>query len=82
MTSQIKLASDNKGNYEAAIPLSLIGLTPKPGMQVKGDLGVLRGTIGKTTQRVYWANKATAITADVPSEAQLLPKLWGTIIFE
>ncbi len=82
VTSQIKLASDNKGNYEAAIPLSLIGLTPKPGMQVKGDLGVLRGTIGKTTQRVYWANKATAITADVPSEAQLLPKLWGTIIFE
>ena len=32
---------------------------------------------GQTTQRVYWNNKATAITADVPSEAELTPKLWG-----
>ncbi len=81
VTSQIKLASDG-GNFEAAIPLGLLGLTPKAGMQVKGDVGVLRGTPGKTSQRVYWSNKATAITADVPSEAELLPKLWGTLVFE
>ena len=41
------------------------------------DLGVLRGSNFQTTQRVYWSNKATAITADVPSEAELTPKLWG-----
>jgi hypothetical protein len=29
------------------------------------------------TQRVYCSNKATAITADVPSEAELRPDLWG-----
>ncbi len=38
---------------------------------------VLRGAGGQMTQRVYWTNKATAITADVPSEAELTPKLWG-----
>jgi hypothetical protein len=81
VSSQIKLASDG-GNFEAAIPLSLLGLSLQKGMQVKGDVGVLRGTPGKTSQRVYWSNKATAITADVPSEAELLPRLWGTLVFE
>jgi len=38
---------------------------------------VLRGANGQTTQRVYWTDKATAITADVPSEAELTPRLWG-----
>jgi hypothetical protein len=28
-------------------------------------------------QRVYWSNKATGIPADVPSEAELTPQLWG-----
>lgn len=81
VTEQVQLASKD-GDFEAVIPLSLLGLSPKPGMEVKGDLGVLRGVLGKTTQRVYWSNKATAITADVPSEAELLPKLWGTLVFE
>ena len=27
-------------------------------------------------------NKATAITADVPSEAELTPKLWGRLQFQ
>ena len=38
---------------------------------------MLRGSNFQTTQRVYWSNKATAITADVPGEAELTPKLWG-----
>ena len=29
--------------------------------------------------RVYWTNKATGITSDVPSEATLTPLLWGRI---
>jgi hypothetical protein len=81
VTTDVQFAQ-NEGNFEVSIPLSVLGLEPKPGMAVKGDLGVLRGTLGKTTQRVYWSNKATAITADVPSEAELLPKLWGTFVFE
>ena len=31
---------------------------------------------------VYWSNKATGITADVPSEAELTPGLWGDITIE
>jgi hypothetical protein len=28
-------------------------------------------------RRVYWANHATQITSDAPSEARLHPNLWG-----
>ena len=81
VSDQIELAR-HEGNYEAAIPLSLLGLEPKAGLSLRGDVGVLRGTPGSTRQRVYWSNKATGITADVPSEARLQPKLWGTFNFE
>ena len=47
-----------------------------------GDVGILRGDGFETLHRVYWSNKATAITSDVPSEAQLTPRLWGRSIFE
>ena len=36
----------------------------------------------EAVERVYWSNKNTAITADLPSEAGLQPRLWGTFIFE
>lgn len=65
------------GNYELSIPLRLLQLDPAPGATLRGDLGVLRGSGFETTQRIYWSNKATAITADVPSEAELTPQLWG-----
>ena len=48
-------------------------------MKIRGDIGILRGNGTETTARSYWSNKATAITADVPSEAALTPHLWGTI---
>ena len=32
-------------------------------------------------QRVYWANKATAIVSDVAAEADLHPDLWGFVRF-
>jgi hypothetical protein len=28
-------------------------------------------------KRVYWCNKTSGFTADVPSEAELTPRLWG-----
>ena len=70
------------GNYEIAVPLALLGLEPRPGLEIRGDVGILRGQGGVTTQRVYWSNKATAIVADVPSEAELRPGLWGRWKFE
>ncbi|HWE04659.1 MAG TPA: hypothetical protein VG326_19795 [Tepidisphaeraceae bacterium] len=63
--------------YEFSIPLSTLGLNPRSGETIRGDLGILRGDGTRTMQRVYWSNKATGITADVPSEAELTPKLWS-----
>lgn len=77
VSKQVRLASDNAGNFEVSIPLSVLRWEPKSGETYRADLGVLRGANGQTTQRVYWSNKATAITADVPSEAELTPRLWG-----
>ena len=77
VTSHLAFAADGLGNYEISIPLPVLGWQPKIGETFRADLGVLRGANSRTTQRVYWSNKATAITADVPSEAELMPGLWG-----
>lgn len=77
VSQHVSLATDDAGNYEISIPLGVLRWDPQPGETYRADIGVLRGTNGQTTQRVYWANKATAITADVPSEAELTPRLWG-----
>ncbi|MEI6520297.1 MAG: hypothetical protein WCO98_09715 [bacterium] len=76
VSDKLQLAADG-GNYEFSIPLDTLGLKVEPGMVLKGDIGLLRGNGFQTLQRVYWANKATGITADVPSEAMLTPQLWG-----
>lgn len=81
VSAKVQLARKD-GDYEVAIPLAAIGWQPAPGQRYRGDLGVLRGKDGITTQRVYWSNKATGITADVPSEAMLMPKFWGTFVVE
>jgi hypothetical protein len=77
ITDQVQLAADG-GNYELSVPLAVLGLRPAAGETIKADLGVLRGNGFETLQRVYWSNKATGLTSDVPSEAQLTPELWGS----
>lgn len=77
VSRQVTLASDGQGNFEIGVPLAALHWRPRVGETYRADLGVLRGRNGQTTQRVYWSNKATAITADVPSEAELLPRFWG-----
>lgn len=68
---------------EAEIPLEAIGLTPKDGLRLKMDWGVLRtdphGHI--VTRRRYWANKATEVISDTPTESRLHPDLWGVVRF-
>lgn len=80
VSDAVQLAGAN-GNYELSIPLATLGLHPREGMKLRGDVGLLRGNGFQTLQRVYWSNKATGITADVPSEAMLTPNLWGTWLF-
>jgi len=77
VSKHVALATNKAGHFEISIPLAVLGWHPTVGKTYRGDLGVLRGANGQTTQRVYWSNKATAITADVPSEAELTPRLWG-----
>lgn len=81
VTAQLQFAAKD-GTFEFSIPLATLGLLAESGVTLKGDLGVLRGSGSETTQRVYWSNKATGITADVPSEAELTPQLWGSFRFE
>jgi hypothetical protein len=84
----VHLADAGNGNgpgytVEAAVPLSAIGLAPADGMRLKLDWGLLRtGPDGhEVLQRICWANRATSITADAPSEARLHPELWGFVRF-
>jgi hypothetical protein len=76
---QIEMATDGQGFYEVSISLKTLGLKATDGQRMKADIGILRGNGTETTARSYWSNKATGITADVPSEAALTPHLWGTI---
>ena len=80
VSDRIELATDGTGNFEFSIPLETIRWKPIPGRSYRADIGLLRGNGFQTLQRVYWSNKATAITSDVPSEAELTPNLWGTWI--
>lgn len=82
VTSQLTFAADKTGNYEFSIPLSLLHLQPEAGMVIKGDIGLLRGDGAQTIARVYWSNKGAGLVSDVPSEAELMPMLWGNWEFK
>jgi hypothetical protein len=79
----VKIASAPAGGgfvVEAAVPWKDLGLTPKVGEKLQGDVGVLFGDSGGTVTiaRQYWSNKSTGLVNDVPGEADLTPTLWGT----
>lgn len=77
VSSSIRL-TQNGGNYEISVPLAVLGLKPETGAEILGDIGVLRGNGSQTIQRQYWNNLNTAIVSDIPSEARLQPRNWGT----
>lgn len=74
------------GSYlvEAAIPWKILGIKPSVGLKLLGDVGVLLGDAGgtQTIARHYWSNPNTNLVNDVPGEAELTPKLWGTFELE
>ena len=76
VSREVSMISSN-GVYEFSIPLTTLGFQPEPGQVYRGDIGVLRGNGFQTLQRAYWANKASGLVSDVPSEAELTPQLWG-----
>ncbi|MDQ2799081.1 MAG: hypothetical protein M3Y13_05495 [Armatimonadota bacterium] len=76
VSDQVTLAQKG-GDIEFSVPLSALGLSVKPGDEILGDLGLLRGNAGQTTRRLYWNNQNAQIVSDVPSEARLSPGNWG-----
>jgi hypothetical protein len=65
------------GAYEFSVPLKTLGLKGADGEMLRGDVGVLRGNGFETLHRAYWSNKASGLVSDLPSEAELTPRLWG-----
>ena len=63
------------------VPLDLLGWAPKPGDDVRMDLGYIFGnaTGSQAAARAYWANNGFAanVTNDVPNESRLEPAEWG-----
>ena len=82
---QIKLAATNNAyTLEAAIPLKSIGLSPKSGMVIRGDAGIISSDAAglSNVARTYWSNKQTNLVSDLPFEAWLYPAAWGEWTFE
>lgn len=81
VSSMIKVAGDGTGNFEIAIPGSILEVKPRPRMELLADVGMIRGNGTQNLQRLYWHNRDTALVSDIPSEARLQPANWGRIQF-
>ncbi len=66
----------------ATVPWSVLGVTPKPELKLRGDVGFIlsdpSGTIN--TARVYWSNKNTNLVNDQPNEAVIQPQAFGVFV--
>ena len=89
VNDQVKLRMTREANtnsyvIEAAVPWAVLGITPQPGLRLRGDFGALFGNdAGEVTLlRSYWSNQNTTIVSDVPSEATLEPRQWGELTLE
>jgi len=69
---------------QAAIPLEVLGLSPTPGLVLRGDLGVTFGDSegNRTVRRQYWSNRNTGLVDDAVFELQLTPTAWGELVFD
>ncbi len=81
-TIKVKVEKD-RYIVEAAVPLARLGLHLKPGLTLRGDVGVTHGDPSgtRTKLRTYWANQQTGLVDDVVFELQPAPKNWGELIF-
>jgi hypothetical protein len=80
VSNQVQLIA-NGGNYQITVPLDLLGVDPAKGRMYRGDVGMVLSDGARAQARVYWHNKADAMTADVPTEARLSPSQWGLFRF-
>lgn len=77
-------AKAEKDSYvvEVAVPWAALGVAPKPGLALLGDLGVIYGNEGgnKNAIRYLWSDKSpeVSINNDIPSEIRIHPNQWGS----
>ncbi len=71
---------------EVAVPWAALGVIPKGGLALLGDLGVIYGNEGgnKNAIRYMWSDKSpeVSINNDIPSEIRIRPNAWGSWILE
>ena len=74
------------GGYlcEARVPFQALAIQPGPGAKMRGDMGILSSNDGgmMTERRCYLFNQKAHVTADLPTEAELLPAEWGVLEFK
>lgn len=68
----------------ARIPWATLGIRPRPGLRLRGDVGVLFSDAGgqTTVSRVYLFNRTETMTADLHEEARLFPARWGLLVLD
>jgi hypothetical protein len=76
ISERVSLAGRD-GDFELSVPLDVLGLTSGAGVELQGDLGLLRGDGAQTVERIYWNNLDTNLVSDIPTEARLEPGRWG-----
>ena len=66
------------------MPWEDLGLKPKAGLKIRGDVGLLLSDRNgaETAVRAYLFNQDTQIVSDVGNEARLQPDQWGQVVFE
>jgi hypothetical protein len=70
------------GDFELSVPLETLGMAPRKGMEVLGDVSLLRGDHRQTIERIYWNNLDTLLVSDLFSEAAIRPDHWGLSRFD
>jgi hypothetical protein len=80
-------AADKEGYVvELAVPWAKLGVVPKSGLQLVGDLGVIFGNKGGTRNAIrhLWADRSpeVSINNDIPSESRIHPNDWGRLVLD
>jgi hypothetical protein len=74
-------AQKNGYEVEVAVPWDRLGIQPKGGLTLLGDVGVIFGNQGGTRNAVrhLWSDRSpeVSINNDIPSEVRIHPNQWG-----